>query len=1304
MAIVGEYTSVGGSKLGGTSGISRRFSPSVSGGVNFGGIFTTLKRKGWNVTGTGALVIDGGDKPLVPGYAEFNGNTPSILYRSVPSTTTSLGNAAVFDYTFEGDSSTWGQFLKYEYLTPGAIGDDPTKLTLAFRFKCSTINLENRHDFPIFRLYGDYSKYDFAASDILLVYFYYWSNSNSYSIEVLCDNGDGAFDAWNDPPFDQIDFNPNTVYTLVVQIDTSLPTSTDRLKVYLNNTLVTLDPTCNFPVQNQRLYDVGPNINYSRAEIGGFVQYWIDNPFHGEMLNAYFIDGYIVAPSSIFPSGYNGPFGSAGFKLDFSALDSIGYDFSGNNHTFVDMYAEDPYNFYEIFQRPAYDYDITIDKTKFVFYTEIYISSSTSIYWDSIVCIRNGLEQQGETSLYFNGSTTGLNFSASDPYGNWLIDVYTVDTISRDTWIPICLYYDSGQAQDYDRVKIFIDDVQATLDTGISTLPSLGQEWDGAAFGKGERFFTLGGYKYYPFTQYSLTGNLRNTIFIDGLLVDRSSITRDYMSPVGRSGWHLLYESTPVGKDSTVNALDFTAENVAQYFGYNSSSSIGFSIVFELLVSDTPIRSFSLPLTLYSGDPITSSFTLELAPIATVKIYTYVSAGGVYTSAAAGTNSSSSSVPPLSGQAKWIAKCYINNVDVSSSLTGDITIENEEDSSAIAQFTIIPSPGVVDPLLYIGKTVELWWGQVNYSGVLVFIKRRFMGSVSNIEWDTDRRIITLVADTQMPAYFNDLTKEEIAATVGGLWSDKVWDNEDDATGWTHAQERLSTTENCVWHDANWQLQITDIKARRSGGIIIPDYIFTDNERFHETLKLEYAQRSEMVNNIRINISYSYDRKRERQIYFSWKSHNAEYLSGFVCGIYPTDGSYQLCQRSMVESAASSGDWVAISEITYDDIWPAQIVNCGAGIWDIVVWGMGVTTIFSPDPEKPKEYALNVSTGKKVYDRQVAYEQPTSPEITKALCIGARWKAARRWVQNVEEIYDVIVKAPDSIEVIGEVTSTEEYSLEHKEEDISNWEGSLTSTCTEDTSASKVMPGSLDLYLDADEYAASGTFNRDEFNEAQEVILAAAKGDIIRAHRLTTVSFQVAYNPDITLAHTIKVDTPYLVAEGKVKAIRDVWGIDTGEASTEITVAISRHNGSGLYTETDPLFAADKPVPTTEASISGRYQLNNYIGGRVYNNVGFTGKFDSCKVEEERWEGFLTNFESPLLRGEYADWMGAIGTAFADYESAYYQQYMEVAPYIIPYQFTVRGPVIDEEYVNAILANNSAVYNVAIPQDTLQLFA
>jgi hypothetical protein len=489
-------------------------------------------------------------------------------------------------------------------------------------------------------------------------------------------------------------------------------------------------------------------------------------------------------------------------------------------------------------------------------------------------------------------------------------------------------------------------------------------------------------------------------------------------------------------------------------------------------------------------------------------------------------------------------------------------------------------------------------------------------------------------------------------------------------------------------------------------------LFTDDERFHETLKLEFAQRSEMVNNVRLDINYKYPRRRERKIRFRWDSHNKNSLQGFLCATSPGQGSYQLCQRSMVEGSVNGSSWIPITAITYDPIWPATIVSCGGGMYDVIVWGMSVVNFYTPNPENPNHKAVNVDTGETVTDRTLGYEAPTPPEVTNKLCIGARWTAARRWIQDVEEYYEIIVKCQDSIDSIGVVANTESYSFDSGIEDNS-WENSLTPYVENSPSNGKIISGSQDSYWNGDEieeFEDKDIFNRDDFDKAQEVILATAKIDILKAHRLTTVSFKVPYNSLVDLASTVSVSTPGLSAIGKVKILKHNFSIDTGEASSEIFLAISRHNGSGLF-EDEPLEPLERPEPLAEESLPNSITLNNYIGGRKDGCIGFSGKWYDGRSEgkkdpnnedvwiEEPWEGFMTNFEFPVLRQQYASLMS--GPSELVDEGMYYY-YMDASEFTIPYQFVVKGPDIDEKYTSSQINVDPITYNVVIPVDYLVL--
>ena len=128
-------------------------------------------------------------------------------------------------------------------------------------------------------------------------------------------------------------------YHVVLAVDTTQATSSNRIKIYVNDTLQTLQ-TANYPPQNTT-YQVFRNNN---ANLIGSA--WNGAAYYtGYMSETYFIDGQALTPSSFGetdedsgiwkPKAYTGTFGTNGFYLDFEDSANLGNDMSGNNNDFT---------------------------------------------------------------------------------------------------------------------------------------------------------------------------------------------------------------------------------------------------------------------------------------------------------------------------------------------------------------------------------------------------------------------------------------------------------------------------------------------------------------------------------------------------------------------------------------------------------------------------------------------------------------------------------------------------------------------------------------------------------------------------------------------------------------------------------------------------------------------------------------------------------------------------------------------------------------------------------------------------------
>jgi len=131
-------------------------------------------------------------------------------------------------------------------------------------------------------------------------------------------------------------------YHIVIAVDTTQATSTNRDKIYVNGTQVTSFSTSTYPAQNSSsawntastTYYIG---RYNPAPSG---LYWSTY-----LSETYFIDGQQLTPSSFgetdtdtgiwIPKAYTGTYGTNGFYLQFKNSASLGTDSSGNGNTWT---------------------------------------------------------------------------------------------------------------------------------------------------------------------------------------------------------------------------------------------------------------------------------------------------------------------------------------------------------------------------------------------------------------------------------------------------------------------------------------------------------------------------------------------------------------------------------------------------------------------------------------------------------------------------------------------------------------------------------------------------------------------------------------------------------------------------------------------------------------------------------------------------------------------------------------------------------------------------------------------------------
>ena len=523
--------------------------------------------------------------------------------------------------------------------------------------------------------------------------------------------------------------------------------------------------------------------------------------------------------------------------------------------------------------------------------------------------------------------------------------------------------------------------------------------------------------------------------------------------------------------------------------------------------------------------------------------------------------------------ARWSVSCVLDGVDISDQITGAVSVEHEETASGVCSFAMIPGSGAIDPDSFERKPVEITFNGIDSGGSVLYTSRRFTGITATASYDPDTGLLSIDGTTDLQGRMENLPREAVDVIVGGSWSEHIFDAQ--ADGWQYAQDRLSTRAAEVHVNNYGHLVSVDWAAKAAA-----DVTLTDAHRFTGALRLSRANRRDLVSRVRVTLDFRFTRLRHREI-------GVHLIDTFGFCHYLNNG-WTLPSKDMVRSAADSNEWVRVSEISYTDLPIAGTYCTPSRGW-----------IGGAD----------------------------------AFCLGAFWRAARRWAQTITERYTLDVVATDLEESIGVQLMTEDYGIEapYDGADFENVKaydstpnGAVFSTKTDDWQA------------DADTAEASG---RAAMEAAQEVALAKARATLLDRARNNRLTVPALFDPSITLESTVAVSTAYLTAKGKVARIRETLDTGSGRLDQELEIALSRHGGSGLAVD-DPLDAADAPEQTQEETSARHYYMQYRIGGTV-----------NCPADNEDWDGYMTNVQASLRYPGAAVYRERLVVAMPEIEAA-----------------------------------------------------
>ena len=140
---------------------------------------------------------------------------------------------------------------------------------------------------------------------------------------------------------EQVFRDPAAWYHIVIAVDVTQSTASNRVKFYVNGSQVTDFSTETYPPQDTDL----PLFSKTNMQVGAHYSSSVGDYYDGYFAEYYYIDGQALAPSSFGETNedtnqwqaieYDGSYGDNGFYLKFQDSSALGDDSSGNTNDFT---------------------------------------------------------------------------------------------------------------------------------------------------------------------------------------------------------------------------------------------------------------------------------------------------------------------------------------------------------------------------------------------------------------------------------------------------------------------------------------------------------------------------------------------------------------------------------------------------------------------------------------------------------------------------------------------------------------------------------------------------------------------------------------------------------------------------------------------------------------------------------------------------------------------------------------------------------------------------------------------------------
>jgi hypothetical protein len=475
--------------------------------------------------------------------------------------------------------------------------------------------------------------------------------------------------------------------------------------------------------------------------------------------------------------------------------------------------------------------------------------------------------------------------------------------------------------------------------------------------------------------------------------------------------------------------------------------------------------------------------------------------------------------------AAWSLVVEIDGDDLSADVVGEVTVEAEEGAARVADLALhVPVGTTIVPSDWVGRTVRILFADFR-SGSAANAVPLFTGRVDVPTLAPRSGLIRLRCTDDRQSVIAALSPAQVAALIpGSRWSPAVFDA--GAAPWVQAADRLSTLPAALDMAADGALRLTPWAAKADA-----DFSFTDDRVLDQSVAVDIAERSGMVNRVDVVFGYRYPRLKAE----GWLvGFDALALHHTSFGYWLRDGNAFL-QRAAVEAAlAQTGativsiTWIALPAT-------AQVIPGTAGA--------------------PAGFWL------------------PNPPVDALYCLGFAAVVAFDYGQHIEETHRIAVSAPASIAVIGTQREAMSGALEGVYADLTAVEQNILLYRSRITT---IPPGDMAPVAVGLTNSVSATLTTDSdraaADAAMETLIAIAMTKIHAAHRRHEVRAAIPCLPVLDVAHTVAIAAAGVSARGKVRRVKHRFDVDAGRAVTEFSLALCSAAGVGAVHPSDPVVA------------------------------------------------------------------------------------------------------------------------------------